>query len=146
MRTTDVQAILRLVGGAAELWYEPSLQRQFTLDSLCRMLDAKVGICFTMGDVLIGGMTPCKDFTQVGLDEMGVMLFEEYLRSGKPRDPVIDVLSAIEVVSPPSRAAKRSPMKTGIARATTSSSASRFVSARRFTSKSWHNRLSERQS
>ena len=96
MRTSDVQQILRLVGGAAELWYEPSLQRQFTLDSLCRMLNAKVGICFTMGDVLIGGMTPCKDFTQVGLDETGVMLFEEYLRCGKPRDPVIDVLAAIE--------------------------------------------------
>jgi DNA-binding CsgD family transcriptional regulator len=95
MRTSDVQAILRLVGGAAELWYEPTLQRQFTLDSLCKMLDAKVGVCFSMGDVLVGGMTPCKDFTQVGLDETGVMLFEEYLRSGKPRDPVVDVLDAV---------------------------------------------------
>ena len=96
MKTTDVQAVLRLVGGAAELWYEPTLQRSFTLDSLCRMLNAKVGVCFTLGDVLVGGMTPCKDFTQVGLDETGVMLFEEYLRSGKPRDPVVEVLSAID--------------------------------------------------
>lgn len=96
MQTTDVQAMLRIVGGAAELWYEPSLQRQFTLDSLCRLLHAKVGISFTMGDALLGGMTPCSQFAQVGLDEMGVMLFEEYLRSGKPRDPVIDVLSAAE--------------------------------------------------
>ena len=31
MQTTDVQAMLRIVGGAAELWYEPSLQMQFTL-------------------------------------------------------------------------------------------------------------------
>ena len=76
MKTTDVQAILRLVGGAAELWYEPTLQRQFTLDSLCRMLDAKVGVCFTLGDALVGGMTPCSNFTQVGLDATGVMLFE----------------------------------------------------------------------
>lgn len=96
MQTVDVQAMLRIVGGAAELWYEPSLQRQFTLDSLCRLLNAKVGICFTMGDVLQGGMTPCTQFTHVGLDEMGAMLFEEYLRSGKPRDPVIDVISAVQ--------------------------------------------------
>ena len=96
MRTSDVQSILRLVGGAAELWYEPTLQRQFTLDSLCRMLDAKVGVCFTFGDALVGGPTPCRDFAQVGLDETGVMLFEEYLRSGKPRDPVIDVLEAVQ--------------------------------------------------
>ena len=40
MLATDVQAILRLVGGAAELWYQPPLQRQFTLDSLCNLLTA----------------------------------------------------------------------------------------------------------
>src|SRR3712207_655729 len=70
MRTTDVQAILRLVGGAAELWYEPTLQRQFTLDSLCRLLNAKAGICFTLGDALLGGPTPCSQIAHVGLDEM----------------------------------------------------------------------------
>ena len=86
MRTTDVQAILRLVGGAAELWYEPSLQRQFTLDSLCKLLSAKVGACFALGDVLLGGTTPCTAITTVGLDDAGQMLFEEYLRSGTPRD------------------------------------------------------------
>jgi DNA-binding CsgD family transcriptional regulator len=96
MRTTDVQGILRLVGGAAELWYEPTLQRQFTLDSLCNLLGAKVGVCFTVGDVLLGGMTPCSNFSHVGLDETGVMLFEEYLRCGKPADPVVDVLSAVQ--------------------------------------------------
>jgi DNA-binding CsgD family transcriptional regulator len=95
MRTTDVQAILRLVGGAAELWYEPTLQRQFTLDSLCRLLSAKVGVCFAYGDVLLGGATPCTAVTTVGLDDAGQMLAEEYLRSGTPRDPVMEVLHAI---------------------------------------------------
>ena len=52
MRATDVQQILRLVGGAAELWYQPSLQRQFTLDSLCNLMRAKAGVCFSLGDVL----------------------------------------------------------------------------------------------
>ncbi|MEO6434979.1 MAG: helix-turn-helix transcriptional regulator [Tepidisphaeraceae bacterium] len=96
MRTVDVQGMLRVVGGAAELWYQPSLQRQFTLDSLCRLLDARVGICFTMGDVLRGGTTPCTQVAHVGLNESGVALLEEYLKSGKPRDPVIDVLSAVQ--------------------------------------------------
>src|SRR5690242_11452335 len=95
MRTTDVQAILRLVGGAAELWYEPTLQRQFTLDSLCRLLSAKVGVCFAYGDVLLGGATPCTAVSTVGLDEAGQLMVEEYLRSGTPRDPVMEVLHAI---------------------------------------------------
>src|SRR4051794_38097919 len=95
MRTTDVQAILRLVGGAAELWYEPTLQRQFTLDSLCRLLSAKVGVCFTHGDVLLGGSKPCEQVATVGLDAAGQALFDEYLRSGTPRDPVMEVLHAI---------------------------------------------------
>ena len=34
MRATDVQAILRLVGGAAEMWYTPALQRQFKATTL----------------------------------------------------------------------------------------------------------------
>src|SRR5437867_7352050 len=89
MRATDVQSILRLVGGAAELWYQPQLQRQFTLDSLCRILGAAVGVCYTMGDVLTGGTTPCSQFTHVGLEDKGVKLFENYLASGTPRDPVL---------------------------------------------------------
>jgi DNA-binding CsgD family transcriptional regulator len=95
MRATDVQQILRLVGGAAELWYQPQLQRQFTLDSLCRLLGAKVGVCYTIGDVLYGGKTPCEQFTHVGLDEKGVKLFENYLASGTPRDPVLDVMAVM---------------------------------------------------
>ena len=95
MRATDVQQILRLVGGAAELWYQPQLQRQFTLDSLCRILGAKVGVCYTIGDVLYGGKTPCDQFTHVGLDEKGAKLFENYLASGTPRDPVLDVMAVM---------------------------------------------------
>jgi DNA-binding CsgD family transcriptional regulator len=96
MRATDVQAILRLVGGAAELWYQPSLQRQFTLDSLCKLMNARAGVCYTFGDVLTGGSTPCKDFTAYGLAEAGRMLFEDYAKTGQPRDPVIDVLAAVQ--------------------------------------------------
>jgi len=95
MRTADVQAILRLVGGAAELWYEPALQRQFTLDSLCKLLSAKVGVCFAYGDVLLGGTAPCTQVTTVGLDAAGQLLFEEFLRSGAPKDPVMEVLHTI---------------------------------------------------
>src|SRR5262249_22821670 len=100
MRTSDVQAILRLVGGAAELWYEPSLQRQFTLDSLCRILNAKAGVCFTIGDCVGGGVGggggqgegggACSDFTHVGLDDCGASLWQTYLKTGTPRDPVMD--------------------------------------------------------
>ena len=96
MRTADIQSILRLVGGAAELWYAPDLQRQFTLDSLCRILGAKVGVCYTWGDCLEGGKTPCSQFTHVGLDEKGLVLFQKYLHTGEPRDPVIDVLNAMK--------------------------------------------------
>ena len=96
MRATDVQAILRLVGGAAELWYEPSLQRQFTLDSLCRLLNAKAGVCFTIGDCVFGGSTACSDLTHVGLSDESLALWQEYLRIGTPRDPVMDVLAAVQ--------------------------------------------------
>jgi DNA-binding CsgD family transcriptional regulator len=77
------------------LWYQPALQRQFTLDSLCQLLGAKVGVCFTLGDALLGGPKPCSELATVGLDETGQMLFEEYLRSGRPVDPVTEVLHAI---------------------------------------------------
>src|SRR3954469_14017980 len=52
---TEVQAMLRLVAETAELWYDPSVQRRYTLESLCKMLPAKAGICFTFGDILMGG-------------------------------------------------------------------------------------------
>jgi DNA-binding CsgD family transcriptional regulator len=96
VRATDVQAILRLVGGAAELWYQPELQRQFTLDSLCTLLRAKVGVCYTWGDVLVGGKTPCRDFTSVGLDSAGLAKFEAFVRAGEPHDPVMNVLAAVQ--------------------------------------------------
>ena len=96
MRATDVQSILRLVGGAAELWYTPALQRQFTLDSLCNLLKAKVGICYTWGDCLVGGKQPCSDVVHVGLDAAGAAAFEKFTQTGQPADPVMDVLAAME--------------------------------------------------
>lgn len=96
MRVTDVQAILRLVGGAAELWYQPALQREFTLDSLCKLLNAKTGVCYTFGDVLTGGGNACGPMSAVGLDEAEREIFQKYLQTGTPRDPVLNVLSAID--------------------------------------------------
>jgi DNA-binding CsgD family transcriptional regulator len=96
MRATDVQSILRLVGGAAELWYTPALQRQFTLDSLCNLLKAKVGICYTWGDCLVGGKNACMDVVHVGLDATGAAAIEQFTQTGKPADPVMDVLAAME--------------------------------------------------
>jgi DNA-binding CsgD family transcriptional regulator len=96
MRASEVQSILRLVAGAAELWYQPSLQRQFTLDSLCTLLRAKMGVCYTWGDVLVGGKTPSTDITCVGLDADDKTLFENFVRNGTPRDPVLDVLGAVQ--------------------------------------------------
>ena len=95
VRAADVQAILRLVGGAAELWYTPALQRQFTLDSLCGLLKARVGICYTWGDCLVGGTTPCSDMMHVGLDAAGGAAFEQFAVSGTPADPVMEVLAAL---------------------------------------------------
>jgi DNA-binding CsgD family transcriptional regulator len=96
MRATDVQQILRLVGGAAELWYQPQLQRQFTLDSLCKLMRAKAAICFTWGDCLVGGKTSGADFTSVGLDPTGAALFEDFIKTGQPHDPVMPVLAAVQ--------------------------------------------------
>jgi len=95
VRAADVQAILRLVGGAAELWYTPELQRRFTLDSLCQLLSAKVGVCYSWGDCLTGGKQACTDVTHVGLDAPGAELFERFLQTGSPVDPVMEVLAAL---------------------------------------------------
>jgi DNA-binding CsgD family transcriptional regulator len=96
MLAADVQAILRLVGGAAELWYQPQLQREFTLDSLCKLLKAKAAVCYTFGDVLTGGATACGPMTSIGLDDAGRERLENYLKTGAPRDPVLEVLAAID--------------------------------------------------
>src|SRR3954471_6646165 len=96
MRATDVQAILRLVGGAAELWYTPSLQRRFTLDSLCQMLKDQVGFCYLWGDCLVGGKAACEDVIHVGLSAAGGDAFEQFAQTGQPADPVMDVLAALE--------------------------------------------------
>ncbi|MGB7159742.1 MAG: LuxR C-terminal-related transcriptional regulator [Tepidisphaeraceae bacterium] len=96
MYSTDVQAILRLVGGAAELWYQPTLQREFTLDSLCNLLSAKTAVCYVLGDVLTGGENACGPAAYVGLDDAARERFDAFLRTGTPRDPVIDVLAALD--------------------------------------------------
>jgi DNA-binding CsgD family transcriptional regulator len=96
MRAADVQAVLRVVGGAAELWYQPGLQRAFTLDSLCKLLNAKAAVCYTLGDVLTGGTVSCGAITAVGFDKAALEKFESYLHTGKPSDPVIEVLAAVE--------------------------------------------------
>ena len=107
MRSEDVQAVLRLVGGAAELWYTPPLQRQFTLDSLCKLLHAKCGFCCTWGDVLAGGSAPCRDVTFVGFEEDAAARVETFLQTGEPRDELLDALAAAQgrVVTMPSPAA-----------------------------------------
>lgn len=92
VRTADVQAILRIVGGAAELWYQPELQRQFTLDSLCQLFDAKVGYCDTLELGLADETRP--PAVAYGLDDDGKTAFESAFRSGEPRDPLLEVVRA----------------------------------------------------
>src|SRR5205085_10983093 len=65
----QVQAMLRLVGETAELWYDPKLQRKYMLESLCRLLNARAGVCFTFGDSLIGGAQPPGPMIDSGFEE-----------------------------------------------------------------------------
>ena len=81
---TEVQAMLRLVAETAELWYDPIVQRRYTLESLCKLLPSKVGICFTFGDVLLGGDVICGQLVQAGLDESQERLVKTYLKTGEP--------------------------------------------------------------
>src|SRR4051794_40505029 len=63
----QVQAMLRLVGETAELWYDPKLQRKYMLESLCRLLNARAGVCFGFGDQLTGGAEPAGALMDAGL-------------------------------------------------------------------------------
>lgn len=92
---SEVQAMLQLVAETAELSYDPALQRQYTLESLCRLLPAKAGICFTFGDVLIGGDGKCGPMVQAGLDEKQAQRIDAYLASGEPVDPCLPKLAEI---------------------------------------------------
>src|SRR5213595_3778921 len=92
---TEVQAMLRLVAETAELWYDPNVQRRYTLESLCRVLPAKAGICFTFGDVLMGGDAACGPLVQSGLDDAQSRLVKKYLESGNPADPALPKLADI---------------------------------------------------
>jgi len=92
---SEVQAMLRLVGETAELWYDPIVQRRYTLESLCRLLPADAGICFTFGDVLMGGETACGQLVHTGLDDAQEKRVKKYLTSGIPADPALPKLAEI---------------------------------------------------
>src|SRR5437868_11264450 len=85
----EVQAMLRLVGETAELWYDPALQRRYTVESLCQLLPAKAGVCFNFGDKLVGGEGACGTLVQNGLDQPQEQLVCKYLESGEPLDPAL---------------------------------------------------------
>jgi DNA-binding CsgD family transcriptional regulator len=91
----EVQAMLRLVAETAELWYDPVVQRRYTLESLCKLLPAKAGICFTFGDVLMGGDDACGPLVQSGLDESQERLVKTYVQTGEPADPALPKLAEI---------------------------------------------------
>jgi DNA-binding CsgD family transcriptional regulator len=85
----QVQAMLRLVGETAELWYDPKLQRQYMLESLCTMLEAAAALCFTFGDRLIGGSGNCGPLIAAGLDDEKEQSISNYLSTGQPADPAL---------------------------------------------------------
>src|SRR5262249_52558359 len=89
----QVQAMLKIVGETAELWYDATLQRRYTLESLCRLLPAKAGVCFNFGDVLAGASDPCGPMVQAGLPPEHEEMVQAYLRLGRPVDPCIGPLS-----------------------------------------------------
>jgi DNA-binding CsgD family transcriptional regulator len=91
----EVQAMLRLVAETAELWYDPLVQRRYTLESLCKLLPAKAGICFTFGDVIMGGDVACGSLVQSGMDESQERLIKTYLQKGEPADPALPKLAEI---------------------------------------------------
>ena len=92
----QVQAIVRIVAETAELWYDATLQRRYTLESLCRLLPAKAAVCFNYGDALSGGDKPCGALVQAGLSDEQASLVSECLQSAKPVDPCIAALSKEE--------------------------------------------------
>src|SRR2546423_9300135 len=65
----QVQAMLRLVGETAELWYDPKLQRRYMLESLCRLLESRAGVCFSFGDCLTGGSQSCGAVVEAGFEQ-----------------------------------------------------------------------------
>ena len=87
--------MLRLVGETAELWYDPALQRKYTIESLCRVLPADAGVCFNFGEILTGGEGACGSLVQHGLDAKQEQLVCNYLQTGKPQDPALTKLAEI---------------------------------------------------
>jgi DNA-binding CsgD family transcriptional regulator len=88
----QVQAMLRLVGETAELWYDPKLQRKYMLESLCRLLNARAGICFGFGDQLTGGAQPAGALMEAGLEDAQRQAVAAYVASGQPVDPTLAAL------------------------------------------------------
>jgi len=89
----EVQAMLRLVGETAELWYDACLQRRYTVESLSRLLPARAGVCFNFGNVLNGGESACGTLVQAGFLPNQEASICEYLNTGKPADPCIAPLA-----------------------------------------------------
>jgi DNA-binding CsgD family transcriptional regulator len=88
----DFKSVLRLVAETAELWYDPNLQRRYTLECLCKHLKATAGALFVFGDCLVGGETACSSVQNVGLNEVQEHRIREYLKNGKPADPALPKL------------------------------------------------------
>lgn len=91
----QVQAMLRLVGETAELWYDAKLQRRYMLESLCRLLDSRAAVCFGFGDRLIDGTEACGALADAGFDDAQRQAFCTYLASGKPVDPALRELMSL---------------------------------------------------
>lgn len=89
----DFKQVLRIVADAAELWYDPALQRRYTLESLVKLTNANAGVLFTWGDCLLGGHTPCGTMVHVGLDEQQQARIRDYLQTGAPPDPALPKLA-----------------------------------------------------
>jgi len=89
---SDFKSVLRFVAETAELWYDPGLQRRYTLESLCKILGAKAAVLFVYGDCLAGGATPCSSILQVGLNDAQERRIKDYLQSGTPADPALPKL------------------------------------------------------
>ena len=88
----DFKSVLRLVAETAELWYDPALQRRYTVESLCKLLNAKAGVLFVYGDCLVGGNEACSSILQVGLSDVQDRRIKDYLHSGTPADPALPKL------------------------------------------------------
>lgn len=94
----DFKQVLRVVAETAELWYDPQLQRRYTLDALMKLVDASAGLLFIWGDCLLGGSNPCVSLVHSGLDDAQAGRITNYLQTGAPADPALPKLA--DLVAP----------------------------------------------